>query len=168
MRNVHLEHEIHCDVETFWKVFLDREFNETLYRKQLAFPAYDILEQAETDSEVVRKTKGRPRTNMPAAVQKLMGDNFGYVEEGRMKKGSNLWTFKVHPSTLADKLTNEGTVRVEPIGTGKVKRLADFKLEARVFAIGGLIESTTEKEYRDGWDASATFMNHWIREKLAR
>jgi len=31
-----------------------------------------------------------------------------------------------------------------------------------VFGVGGLHESTTEKQMRDGWNASAAYMNTWL------
>jgi hypothetical protein len=166
MRTIQLLHDIHCSVETFWKVFLDREFNETLFRKELGFPQYDIIDVKETDTEIVRRVKGNPKTSAPRAVQKLMGDGFGYSEEGRMKRGDNLWTFKITPNTLAEKITNEGYVKVEPAGEDKVKRISELKFEARIFGVGGMVESTAEKDFREGYDASAVFMNRWIQERI--
>jgi hypothetical protein len=96
-----------------------------------------------------------------------MGDGFGYLEEGRMTRGTNLWSFKTTPNAMADKLTNEGTVRVEPAGAGKVKRIADVRIEARIFGVGGMVEGAVEKDYRDGWDKSAAFMNRWLRDHPA-
>lgn len=69
------------------------------------------------------------------------------------------------PSTMADKLRQEGTMRIEPIGDSKVRRIAELTMEAKVFGIGGLIESTTEKQLREGWDRSAVFMNRYIQSK---
>ena len=166
MRTIQLSHEIHCNAETFWKVFLDREFNETLFRQELGFPHYDIISFEEKDTEIVRRIKGTPKTSAPKAVQKMMGDGFGYLEEGRMQRGSNLWTFKITPNTMAEKITNEGYVKIEPAGDNKVKRLSELKFEARIFGVGGMVESTAEKDFREGYDASAVFMNRWIKERL--
>ena len=48
------------------------------------------------------------------------------------------------PSTMADKLRQRGSMRIEkPIGD-KVRRIAELSIEAKVFGLGGLIESTTE------------------------
>ena len=68
------------------------------------------------------------------------------------------------PSTLAEKLKNEGTMRIEPIGEDRVRRIADIVVEAKIFGIGGLMESTTEKELRNGWDKSADFMKKWLAD----
>ena len=58
--------------------------------------------------------------------------------------------------------------RVEPAGEGKCRRIADISMEAKVFGVGGMLESTTEKNMRQGYDASARFMNQWIRDGKAK
>ncbi len=48
------------------------------------------------------------------------------------------------------------------MGDNKVRRVAELINEAKVFGIGGLLESSAEKQLREGWDQSATYMNKWI------
>jgi len=158
-------HEINCDEETFWKIFFDKTFNEKLYREKLGFPSFDILEQRDTDSGTFRKCTGEPKMTLPGPVTKLVGSNFRYTEEGSFDKGSKTWRWKMIPSTMADKIRNEGTMRVEKVGEGKVRRIADITIEAKVFGVGGLIESSAEKQLREGWDESAVFMNRWIQDQ---
>jgi hypothetical protein len=157
-------HEINCDAETFWKVFFDKGFNEKLYLEALRFPKYETLEQNETDTQITRKVHGQPKMDMPGPVAKLFGSGFAYTEEGSMDKASKVWKWKLNPSTLAEKLRTEGTVRIEPIGDNKVRRIADISIEAKIFGVGGLIESSAEKQLREGWDASAVFMNKYLAD----
>ena len=70
----------------------------------------------------------------------------------------------MQPSALADKMRNEGVMRIEAIGDNKVRRIADITIEAKIFGVGGLIESTAEKQLREGWGQSAIFMNDWIKK----
>jgi hypothetical protein len=100
--------------------------------------------------------------NMPGPVAKLMGSNFSYKEEGSFDKATKIWSWKLIPSTLADKMRNEGSVRVEAVGDDKVRRVAELLIEAKIFGLGGLIESSAEKQLRDGWDQSAVYMNKYI------
>jgi hypothetical protein len=158
-------HEINCDVETFWKTFFDKDFNEKLYRGSLGFPEYTITDQTETDTQITRKVAAMPKMDVPGPVQKLLGSNFRYVENGSMDKAKRVWVWKLTPSTLADKLRTEGTVRAEAIGDNKTRRIAEMTVEAKVFAVGGLMESSAEKQLRDGWDKSARFMNDWLAGK---
>lgn len=158
-----VKHEINCNEETFWKVFFDKEFNEKLYKGRLGFPEFTILDQRDDDKETYRKVKGTPKMNVPGPVAKVLGSNFGYTEEGRLNKATKLWSWKMNPSTMADKLRNEGTMRIEVIGDNRVRRVADLIIEAKIFGVGGLIESSAEKQLREGWDDSAVFMNEWLK-----
>lgn len=159
-----VKHEINCNADTFWKIFFDKEFNETLFLKELGFPQYKILDARETDTQVIRKISGQPKMNLPGPVAKIMGSGFSYTEEGSWDKNTKVWRWKMTPSTLADKMRNEGTMRIEPIGENRVRRIADIDIEAKIFGVGGLIESSAEKELRNGWDHSAVFMNKWLAD----
>ncbi|MDI1430593.1 DUF2505 domain-containing protein [Polyangium sorediatum] len=155
--------EINCNEETFWKVFFDKEFNEKLYRGHLGFPDFRVLDQRDSDTETTRKVAGTPKMNVPGPVAKVLGSNFSYTEEGRFLKATKVWSWKMTPGNMADKLRNEGTMRIERVGDTKVRRVAELVIEAKVFGIGGLIESSAEKQLRDGWNDSAVFMNDWVK-----
>jgi hypothetical protein len=161
-------HEIRCNVETFWETFFDKSFNDKLYLEALGFPAYKTIEQNETETQITRKVHGQPKMNVPGPVAKLFGANFSYTEEGSFNKATKIWTWKLTPSTLADKMRNEGSVRVEAIGSDKVRRVADLFIECKVFGLGGLIESSAEKQLREGWDTSAVFMNKYLDAKASK
>lgn len=166
MPTITLKHEINCDEARFWELFMDKDFNEKLYKEGLGFPEWRIIEQVETDTEIKRTTTGRPKlANVPGPVAKILGDRFGYTETGSMSKANKVWKYKLTPSTMADKIKQEGTMRIEPVGEGKVRRVVDLLIEAKIFAIGGMVESTTEKQLTDGWNDSAKFMNKWIADK---
>ncbi|MDC3960855.1 DUF2505 domain-containing protein [Polyangium jinanense] len=158
-----ITNEINCNEETFWKIFFDKEFNEKLYRGHLGFPDFRILEQRDSDTETIRKVAGTPKMSVPGPVAKVLGSNFSYTEEGRFDKKSKVWSWKMTPGTMADKLRNEGVMRIERIGDSKVRRIAEIVIEAKVFGIGGLIESSAEKQLREGWDGSAVYMNDWVK-----
>ncbi|MFT3771794.1 MAG: DUF2505 domain-containing protein [Minicystis sp.] len=157
-----LTHEINCDVDTFWKTFLDKSFNEALYRQELGFPEFNVIEQVETDTLIRRKVAGTPKMDVPGPVAKVLGPNFKYTEEGSMSPAAKLWTWKMTPSVMAEKMHMGGTVRCEPISATKCRRVAELTIEAKIFGIGGLMESSAEKQMRDGWDRSAVFMNKWF------
>ncbi len=162
MKKWTLRHEINCSAEQFWPVFFDKSFNEAMFLEGLGFPEYEIVEQTETDGAVRRIVRGRPKMNLPKPVMKLLGDSFGYTEHGSFEPKSEVWTFKMTSSTLAGKLRNEGTTRVEAVDDSKCIRVAELICEAKVFGVGGLLESTSESEMTKGWDYSAKFMNRWL------
>jgi len=167
MGKMTVTHNINCNVERFWKVFLDKEFNLELYTKTLGFPDFQITSQVDDETSVTRKVSAQPKMEVPGALQKLIGAGFRYTEEGSMKKAEGVWRWKMTPSTLADKLFTSGTVRAEAAGDNKCRRIAEITIEAKIFGLGGLIESTTEKQMRDGWDKSAVFLNQYL-ERTAK
>ncbi len=162
MNKFSVTHEFACKPETYWKLNFDREMNEALY-KRLGFPDYTNLEQRETDTEVFRRTQATPKMELPAAVQKVLGSGFKYTEETRWDKRTNRSTFKGIPSTMPDKLTTDGIMRIDAVGADRCRRTVDFTVEARVMLVGGIMESTAEKQMRDAYDKNAAFVNEWIK-----
>jgi hypothetical protein len=159
-----MTHDLDCDCDRFWQLFLhEKDFNETLF-KELEFPEWKLVEQRDEPDEIVRIVKATPKMEAPAAVAKLLGDRFGYREEGRFEKKTKIYRFVIEPTTMKEKLRNEGVVRCEPRGEGKSRRVVDITAEAKVFGIGGVIESSFEKSYRTGWGKSAEFINRWVKE----
>jgi capsid portal protein len=153
-----MRHEIDCTPEKFWELFFDTELQKTIF-SELQFPKWEVVEQKETETEIVRIVKAIPKLDAPAAVTKVLGSGFGYTEEGRFDKASKVYRFVVKPTALADKLRNEGTVRCEPNGADKCTRIVEVIAEAKVFGIGGMIEKMTEKGTREGWEKGAQLFN---------
>lgn len=165
MPTVTFTHDIHCNEETFWKIFLDPEFNERLYKDGLGFPDWKQVSLDETDAKITRTTSGQPKLDdVPGPVAKLIGNGFRYTETGTLDKATKVWTWKLVPSIMADKVKQEGKMTIEPAGD-KVRRKVELFIEAKVFGVGGMLESTTEKNMRAGWEKSAKFMNDWIAKK---
>src|SRR5438105_15078246 len=126
-----LTHEINCDVDTFWKMFFDKPFNEALYKECLQFPRYSIIDQNETDKEITRKVTAEPKMDLPGPLKKLLGNSFGYTEDSTFDKSTKISKWKVTPTTMADKMKNEGVIKLEPAGAGHVKRIVDIIMEAK-------------------------------------
>ncbi len=163
MTTFKITHEINCNEAAFWELFFDKEFNKKLYLEGLEFNEWVLEDQSETDTEIKRKTRGKPKLkNVPGPVAKILGDSFGYSEVGHMDKTKKVWTWKLTPTVMAEKIKQEGSLKIEAIGDDKVRRSVEMLIEAKVFGIGGMLESTAEKQLKDGWENSAVFMNKWI------
>lgn len=159
MRKVTRRHTIPCDVDTFWKVFFDKAFNEELHIKELGFSKFEIISQTET----ARRLRGVPKLNMPKPVAALIGDGFAYEEEGSFDRAKSVFRWKMIPSTMRDKVKNEGSVTVEPAGEGACVRIDEMMMEAKVFGLGGMIEGSAETEAIASWDKNAVFMTKWLQ-----
>ena len=158
-----MRHDLDCDCDTFWKLFWELDFNEQLF-KALEYPAWKLIDTKETDKEIIRTVKATPKMDAPGPVLKLLGSSFGYDEEGRFDKATKTHKFIITPNVLAGKLRNEGTVKCEPRGDGKSTRIVEIIAEAKVFGLGGMIESSFEKSFRTGWQKSADFINKWVKD----
>ena len=162
MKTFTLTHEIATDVDGFWKIFFDKDYNVALYLKGLKFPAFELVSLKETDKEIARTIKVTPKLDVPGPVAKLLGSGFAYTEEGTFDRATKLWRWHNIPS---DKVRTEGTVRVESIGDGRIRRIGDTTIEGKIFGLKSVLESTIEKNIRQGWDESAVFMNEWVAGK---
>ncbi len=165
MRRFTVVQEIPASVDEHWRVFFDDAFEKALYDEAMRFPRYELLENRHTDDTLHRKIRVVPRIEAPAAVLKVLGSSFGYVEDGTFDKRTKLWRSKVIPNVLSDRLGGEFVVRVDPAGDGKCRRTVDCSVEARIFGVGGLVETVFEKSMRDGWRDSAAFMKEWLRRQ---
>lgn len=164
MASFTMVHEIDCDQARFWKLFFDKEFSAELF-KHLSFPKWEVVDQKETETTITRTIKAVPKLDMPGPVAKALGPGFGYTEEGTFDKATKKYTFVIKPSALEGKLKNEGSVRAEAIDGGKrTKRIVDVVAEAKVFGIGGMLESVTEKGTKDGWNKGAQYINDWLKK----
>jgi hypothetical protein len=162
MKTFTLVHEIATDVDGFWKTFFDKDYNVALFSKGLGFPKYEVLSFEENDKEIKRKVRVTPKLDVPGPIAKLLGDGFAYMEEGTFDRAAKIWRWQNVP---ADKLATTGTIRAEAAGDGKMRRIGDFKVEGKIFGLGGMLESTLEKNLRSGWDKSATFLSEWAAGK---
>jgi hypothetical protein len=160
MKKITESFELDCAPERFWSVFLDENYSRALYLEQLKFRKFDVLELREGS----RKLALSPALNLPGVIEKLVGDSFAYEEHGTLS--GNVWTWKmVQPKDITKKpmIQTHGTIRVEPAANGKCRRTDDVTVEAKMFGIGGIIESTVEKELRSSWSKELPFLREWIK-----
>ena len=155
-----------CTPETFWATFLDESYLKALYLQELKYGAFAVIELDDTS----RKLRIVPKMKLPAPVAKLIGDSFAYEEQGTLNRATNELTWRmVQPANLdseskprKDVVTMHGTVRVEPAANGHCRRTDDFSVEARIFGLSGLIESSIEKELQSARAKEYAFLTRWF------
>lgn len=165
MTTLNMIHDVDCSPEEFWQGFLDADFNRQLYLETLGFTQYNVVEQKEEGDKVKRTVEAKPRLNMPGPVAKLLGNSFGFREIGTIDRAKNTYEWHWVTSVLSDKLSVRGTMRVEPAGEKRSKRIVNITIEAKIFGVGGMVESSAEKDMRAGWEASASFTNRYAAKK---
>ena len=154
-----------CARETFWKVYLDPSYARDLYLDVLGYRALDVLESGDT----ARKLRVAPKLNLPGPVEKLLGDAFVYEDHGTLDRERHVWTWRmVQPppppggKPRREVVTTRGTIRVEALGERSCRRTDELTIEGHVFGVGGLIESSAEKEARAAWDKEFVFLGRRV------
>ncbi len=163
MRRLSRTLDIACDADAFWAIFFDDDYVKKLHREGLGFREIEILERTDTR----RRLRAVPSLDVPEPVARLLGDRFGYVETGSLDRARGEWRWSMAPNALGDKLRTEGTIVVEATGEGRARRRDEVVIEAKVFGVGGLIESSAEKQLRASWEREAAFLNRWIAKVTA-
>jgi hypothetical protein len=165
--DVEIRHDLACSEETYWeKCVFNAEYNEELYVRYLRFPHYALVADTDAGDTRTRKVKIEPPVgNLPGPVKKILGDRLGYLEEGTFDKKTRRYTFKVTPSTLAEKTKTTGELVTEPRGDNACVRIARIHVEVKVFAVGGMIEEKILHDLRSSYEAAAKFTNEWVKSK---
>jgi hypothetical protein len=167
MPTARIAHEFDCSEETFWKVtFFDPEFNRRLYLETLKFPVWKVLEEKATEDSFERKVEVQPLVeNMPGPIKKVIGERFGYVEEGKLDRKQNRYRFRVIPSSMADKTHISGEMRTERLGDKRVRRVVELDIEVKVFIVGKLVEQRTIDDTKASYEKMAVFLREYLKEK---
>ena len=155
-----------CTPGTFWASFFDESYLRALYLDELGSREFEVLEV----SELSRKLRIVPKMKLPAPVAKLIGESFAYEEHGTLDRASGEWTWRMlQPANLdakskprKDAVTMHGTARIEPSGDAHCRRTDTFSVEAKIFGLGGLIESTVEKELQRARTMEYAFLAQWL------
>lgn len=159
-----LKHEIQCSEARFWELFFDEDFTRDLIVVGLGFAKCDIDPVKDVGDKQHREMRVTPKLDVPAAVAKLLGPKLGYTEHGVFDPKAEEWTYDLRLSVLTERIRLGGAVRIEAIDETRCRRISDLRTEAKILGLGGIVERAAEKNLRDGWTKSATWMNGWLAE----
>jgi hypothetical protein len=165
MREFTLVQDIAGTVDDHWRAFFDPAFEKAIVLA-MKFRSYEVISRTEDEKRIQQKTRAVPRLDAAASVAKIFGASFGYLEEGTFDRVTRVWSVRTTPDTFSERMHADMIMKVEPAGAAS-KRTLEFRLEARVRGIGGMVESGFEKNLRTGWRDSATFLNDWLRQHPA-
>jgi uncharacterized protein DUF2505 len=165
MRRFVLTQDIAADVATHWKMFFDPDLERELHLTWLKSSDYRVLESRDSDAEIVRKIRVVPKLDLPGPVAKLIGSGFAYTEAGNFDRKAQVWRSRLTPGVLSERMHAESVVRCEPAGAAACKRTCELTVDARIFGIGGVVESAFEKNLRQGWTQAAAFLNAKLKGK---
>lgn len=162
-----VKHSFNVDADTFWnEIFFSEAFNRQLYVDHLRFVRFEILEQkTEPGGRLKRRMQLEPRSEMPAAVKKIVGDSMSYIEEGEFSPANGHWSYSIIPSVKADKTQIKGELWLESAGPARVDRFCKLSIKVSVFGVGGIVEKFLENQTRQGLDQAALFTQQFIARR---
>jgi hypothetical protein len=170
MKERRIEHVYDCSVEVFWnQIFLDDEYNRSLYLQELHFSSWRVLRSEERGGQLHRVFECIPTVrDLPVVVTKLLSDGLGYEEHGVLDQKNQRYRMEAKPRSLANKLSISGELSTQPISDHSCKRIYVARAEARVLGVGGLIEQLLLDNIEKSYNKAAVFTNRWIAERLAK
>jgi hypothetical protein len=165
MADAHIEHVIHCSDDRFWTVFFDPEYNKSLFLGELGFESWKLVTLDDKGERIERVVDVVPRIgDLPGPLRKLVEGGAGYRERDVFDKKAKRMTINVEPTVLQGKLTISGVMHTEPVGTAECRRIYDTTVVAKVFGVGGMIESRILQDIKASYDKAALFTNRWVKE----
>lgn len=164
-----IKHIIETDLDTFWKLFFDDEFNKTLY-DHLGFTTWRVIEsRKDPDGVIHRRVDCTPKIELPAAARKILGSTAGYTEIGRFDPKLRKYSVDVQPHVAADKIKTKTEITAEALpdanGKKRVERIVHTDTTVKVFGLGSILEGFIEQQTRDLYAKAADFQNRYMREK---
>lgn len=166
MADLRIEHVIDTTDDGFWKIFFDAEYNKKLFYEVLGFESWKQVKFEDTDARIERTVEVMPKVpDLPGPLRKLAEGGAGYRERDSFDKAQKRMRVDIEPSALQGKLTISGIMHTVPAGERKCRRIYDSTVVAKVFGVGGMIESRILAEVKSSYDRAAAFTNQWIREK---
>ena len=162
MIKVTLVHDLRCSKERFWKLFFDPDFTREMILDGLDFATCEIEPIKASNGIRRRAMEVKPKLDLPAAVKKLLGPKLGYREEATFDEATEEWRYTIHLNMLGDRIKLGGKMTIEEGTAQRCRRHSDLWVEARIFGLGGVVEKAAEKNMRDGWNKSATWINGWL------
>lgn len=165
--SIRVEHTFACSEDTFWdKVFFDEEYNRRMYLEALRFPYWRELSSEDRGDHVLRVVEVEPSLgDLPAALQKVVGEGLRYKEEGRFDKASRHYGIRIVPSRLADKIQVDGELFTQSAGEGQVKRIFTCAVSVKIFGVGAMLEKRLVSDLKRSYDIGAQFTVDFLKEK---
>jgi hypothetical protein len=164
-----IEDTFDVSAQRYWEVFFDEAYNAALW--PVLKVDWDLRKFERTgegdDLVIVREAELTPHRQAPKVIQKLITTTIKYVESNRYEARKSEMTTKIKPNFAADRVTNEGIYRVEPLGDGRCKRIWTGVCEARVPLFGGKIEEFLVSEVQESYRTATDFTRKWHAEHPA-
>lgn len=130
--------------------------------------AMEEIERHETDTEVVRRIRVRPRYEVPAFARgRIRREMTEYVEASRFDRAAHRLTYTIHPNISEahrDKFVSQGTYTLAEEPGPVTRRHIEVELVLRIPVVGSVAERFIAREVRANFDQEALALEAFARE----
>ena len=167
MKDLNFDHIFECGIDTYWNdMFFDEGFNLWVFKEKLGFSEWKDTVTKNTDAVLERTVEVRPPVgDVPAAVRKVLGDNFGYKEHGKFDRKTKRYHVDVETNAAKDKTHVQGDIWLERIDDKRSRRKTVFTIEVKIMLVGRVVEDLIARDMTRSFDQGAAYTNEWIRTK---
>jgi len=165
MTEFSIVHEFEGDPQTFWRVFLDSEYQTEMYRS-VGISRSEVSRDDQGDRLVVVARCMQER-QPPAVVRSLLGGRqLGYVETLTFYKKGGLVEQLIEPTVMGDRFRFGGTVTVEKLDDKRLRRTYAGSIKIDLPLVGKKVEQSTVGEMRRTNDQAAQVTRAWLAKAL--
>jgi hypothetical protein len=167
MLELHVDHTLECSEDVFWdRVFLDEEYNRTLFVQTLKFTSWRESKRETRDGLIHRVVEAVPPIGeVPAALKAVIGQGAGYEERGVLDRAKKSYRIEVVPNRLADKIEVRLELTTTAAAPERCRRIVHGTVSAKIFAIGGLLEKKLVSDLEKSYAKSVEVTNRFVRDK---
>jgi hypothetical protein len=167
MTETQIRHVYECDEDTFWSdILFDPEFNRRLYMEHLGFKEWQVVRHDDDERQIRREIRVHPVTGeLPTALAKLVGDNLSYTEKGVYDKERRRYVVDVIPNRMAEKLKIHAEIYVKMLGERRCERYVDFRVDAKIFGVGGILERRIIADTIAGYDRGFSYGRKYLADR---
>jgi hypothetical protein len=166
MTEFSIVHEFEADPETFWRVFLDSEYNDALYRS--VGVRREELSREDRGDEIVVRAHYASERQLPAVVQSLLGGrNLGYQETIIFRKRNGAVEQVIEPTVLTGRIRFGGHITIETVAPGRLRRVYAGSIAIDLPLVGKRIEQSTVSEMQRTHEQAAQVTREWLAKAAA-
>jgi hypothetical protein len=159
-------HEFETDAQGFWRIFLDNEFQNEMYRaagmQRTEIRREDLADRTVIVAECIADRQ------LPAIVRSLLGGNpLGYTETLTFHKPTSQLEQQIEMGVLTDRIRFNGALAVEKLADDHVRRCYSGAINVNIALMGKKIEQSTVNEMKRTHDHAAELMRAWLARAAA-
>jgi hypothetical protein len=164
-----IENTFDVSAKRYWEVFFSEDYAAGLFpHLEIDWKLLKFEKQGEGDDLVIiREAELTPHRQPPKVLQKLITTKIKYVESNVYTASKSEMTTKITPNFGADRVSNGGVYKVEPLGPDKCKRVWEGVCTCKIPLIGGRIEDYLVGEVKESYRGATTFTRKWLAEHPA-